>query len=176
MMRPYQIAVCGSAGDEAEDIRQKAETIGREIAERGHILFTGATTGLPWHAAKAAQKAGGLSIGISPSSSRYNHIHRYQKPTQEFDVMVYTGFGLEGRNVVLVRSADAVIFIGGRIGTVMEFTAAYQSVRVIGILKGSGGNSDLLPEIAANAGKEGGKIIHDEDPVKLLDAVISSLE
>jgi len=171
----FQIAVCGSAEVSDPDVAVMAETIGTELAKTGSIILTGATTGYPWHAAKAAKEAGGLSIGFSPAENRDEHTGRYAKPTDAFDFFVFSGFGYEGRNTLLVRSADAVIFIGGRIGTVNEFTAAYQSNKLIGLLTNSGGTIDLLPKLAQKSNKAGGMIIQEPDPVKLTIAIISKL-
>ncbi|HNT29920.1 MAG TPA: protein containing YHS domain protein, partial [bacterium] len=88
------------------------------------------------------------------------------------DVLMTTGIGFEARNVILVRAADAVIIIGGRIGTVQEFTIAYQSGKVIGILEHSGGNAALLPQIAVNSNRTGGYIITDIDPRELVKRVL----
>ncbi len=174
--RRYQIAVCGSAVVESETVAQAADAIGHEIAKRGFILLTGGTNGYPQRAAQSAQAAGGLSIGISPAANRSQHVKDYKIPLHEYDVLVLTGMGFSGRNVTLVRSADAVIFVGGRMGTVNEFTTAHSEMKVIGILSGSSANMDLLPQLAANAHRPGGVILCDADPVALVAKVIAQLD
>jgi hypothetical protein len=174
-MTRYQLAVCGS-NEVNEAIVSKAELIGKLVAQAGHIVLTGATVGYSWHAAKAAREAGGLTIGISPAENRAEHINTYKLPTDAYQVLITTGFGRDGRNVVLARSCDAMIVIGGRIGTVEEFLIAFQSGKVIGVLKGSGGNTDALPGLVAQSSKQGGVVIYENDPQMLLDKVIASLQ
>ena len=70
------------------------------------------------------------------------HVERYQLPTDACDLIVYTGFGLKGRNVVLVRSCEIVIFIAGAMGSLNEFTIAHDEGKIIGCLTGTGGVAD----------------------------------
>src|SRR5712692_6928748 len=81
-----------------------AGRLGQAIAERQCALVTGATSGLPLLVTVAAKSAGGMTIGISPAVSEKEHRERYNLPIDGLDVLIYTGFGLKGRNVVNVRS------------------------------------------------------------------------
>jgi len=171
-----QIVVCDSGIIEDKHIGQLAFQIGGLIAEQSHTILTGACDGYPLQAALGAQSKGGYSIGVSPAANQAEHIDSYNKPTQGFNSIIYTDHGYDGRNVTLVRSADAVIIIGGRIGSVMEFTIAYQNYKPIGILSGSGGNSDLLPQIAADGNRAGGKIIISPNPQELVQLVLTELK
>ena len=97
-----------------------AGDVAREVVHRGHLVITGATRGLPFYAAQAAKHAKPddvTSIGFSPAASRLAHVKKYRLPTDVFDTILYTGFEYTGRNLLLVRSADAVVMVGGRIGT-----------------------------------------------------------
>src|SRR5689334_13163439 len=107
-----KIGVMGSA-EEKPDTFQKAEALGRAIAAREAILLTGATTGVIYAVGRAARDAGGIHIGISPAQNAEEHVERYHLPLDACEAIIYTGFGLKGRNVVLVRSCDIVIFIAG---------------------------------------------------------------
>src|ERR1043165_269529 len=121
-----KIGVMGSAGEAASsEIADAALELGKAIAARDLILFTGATTGVVHKVGKAAHDAGALHIGVSPGESKAEHVEAFGLPTDACDAIVYTGFGLKGRNVVLVRSCDIVIFIAGSIGSLNEFTIAY---------------------------------------------------
>ena len=115
--------------------------------QRGCILVTGATTGLPDMVAKAFRRSGGFALGISPAQDRKEHLERYGLPDDGADVIVYTGFGYKGRNVINVRSADIVIIFGGATGTLNEFTIAYDEGKIIGILEGTGGVADHIREM-----------------------------
>jgi len=118
-----KIGVMGSA-EELPEVREKADALGKAIAAREAILLTGATTGLVYATGKAAHQAGATHIGISPAHDEQEHFEKYRLPVDACDAIIYTGFGLKGRNVVLVRSCDIVIFIAGSIGSLNEFTIA----------------------------------------------------
>jgi uncharacterized protein (TIGR00725 family) len=91
-------------------------------------------------------------------------------------VIVYTGFGYKGRNVVNVRSSDIVIIIGGAIGTLNEFTIAYDEGKVIGILQGSGGIADHIKKIVEVGQKSTQSIlIFDADPKTLIQTCLSAM-
>jgi uncharacterized protein (TIGR00725 family) len=94
-------------------LKQLAELLGAALAQHGCILVTGATTGLPDMVAKAFRRCSGFALGISPAQDRKEHLERYGLPDDGADVIVYTGFGYKGRNVINVRSADIVIIFGG---------------------------------------------------------------
>ncbi len=169
------IGVSGSAeGNITQELEKKAFIIGQEIAKAGAILVTGATTGLSYQSAKGAKKEGGLVIGVSPAANRKQHVEEYKKPTKEFDFINFTGFGMKGRNVLFIRSCDAVICIGGRIGTLNEFTIAHDEERPIGIL-GKEGISQLIPQIIKTANKKGPKVIYESDPKKLIKKLLKIL-
>ena len=101
---------------------------------------------------------------------------RYQLPVNYMDLIVYTGFGYAGRNLILTRSADAVIIIGGRIGTLNEFTVAFEDKKPIGILEDSGGIADEIEEITRIAHKHQCRVLYDPDPKKLVGGLIDDLK
>lgn len=170
------IGVSGSAeGNLTSELKKKAFIIGQEIAKTGAILVTGATIGLSLEAAKGAKSAGGFVVGISPAENKKEHIKRYNCPVKEFDFIAYTGFGRKGRNVVFIRSCDGVICIGGRIGTLNEFTIAYDEGRPIGVLQ-PGGISGLIPKIIEVANKGDTKVIYDTDPKELVSRLTKVLK
>ncbi len=174
----YKICVSGAAetGHCAIDALEKAEQIGRVIAEAGMVLVTGATTGIPYWSAKGAKEAGGMVIGLSPAASEAAHIRSYKLPTDYHDVIVYTGFDYAGRNLLLTRSADAIINICGRLGTLNEFTIAFEDKKPIGVLTGTGGMADMLKEIVEKSHRGPGKVIYDTDPEKLVSKLIDAIE
>ncbi len=170
-----KIGVMGSA-EEMPDICAKAEALGRAIAARDAILLTGATTGLVYVTGKAARDAGATHVGISPAHNAAEHIERYELPLDACDAIIYTGFGLKGRNVVLVRSCDVVIFISGSIGSLNEFTIAYDEGKVIGCLTGTGGVADEIKRLAqAFPKKTKSRMFYNDDPVELLRSCAEAL-
>src|SRR5262245_16883722 len=95
-----KIGVMGSAEDSASvDITEKARALALAIAQRNLILLTGATTGVIHFIGKTAHAAGAFHIGISPGADKAEHIEHYRLPADACDTILYTGFGLKGRNV-----------------------------------------------------------------------------
>lgn len=170
-----KIGVMGSA-DELPDTVEKAEALGRAIAARDAILLTGATTGLVYVTGKAARDAGATHVGISPAHNAQEHVERYVLPLDACDAIIYTGFGLKGRNVVLVRSCDIVIFIAGSIGSLNEFTIAYDEGKIVGCLTGTGGVADEIERLARIFPKRTkSRIIHDDYPARLIEKCLSEV-
>jgi len=170
-----KVGVMGSAEENAPTkLREKAAALGRAIAERDVILLTGATTGLVYTVGRAAHDAGALHIGISPAHDEREHAERFNLPTGACDAIIYTGFGLKGRNVVLVRSCEVVLFIAGSIGSLNEFTIAYDEAKVIGCLIGTGGVADEAEHLIESFQKPTkASVFYDDDPVKLLEACLA---
>jgi uncharacterized protein (TIGR00725 family) len=161
------VGVMGSADlIQIPDLKEKAYALGKAIGEHGFVLITGACAGLPYACARGAHEAGGLSIGISPALSLDEHVHRYLSPADAFDVIVYTGSGLMGREVTNIHSSDIVIILGGRSGTLGEFAIAYDEGKLIGVLQGTGGITEHLPHIIESFGEKdtGARVIYEHDP------------
>ena len=176
-----KVGVMGSAGeiesDRRAELQNKLKDLTRALASREVVLLTGATTGLIYEVGKAARDAGIQHVGISPASSETEHTSQYQLPTDACDLLIYTGFGLKGRNVVLVRSCDIVLFIAGAMGSLNEFTIAHDEGKVIGCLKGTGGVADEADYLLQRFGKEtGAKIFQDSNADELVRACIQALE
>ena len=168
------VGVYGSAsGEISRDVREKVRELGRLIAKRGYYLLTGACPGIPYEAVIGCKQAGGMTVGVSPALNLFEHTTRYDSPAAKFDVIVYTGDGLMGREVTAVRSCDVVIFAGGRSGTLGEFAIAYDEGKTIGVLTGTGGIADHIDEILAMVKKDTGAVlVLDGDPSRLLTRVV----
>lgn len=174
----YSICVSGAAsGNTVESSRHLAERLGRAIAKSGHVLTTGATVGLPFYAARAAHKAGGVSIGFSPATSLREHVHKYRLPIGMFDYVNFTGLQYVGRDVYLVQSSDAVITVGGRFGSLHEFTTALECNMPCGILAGSGGTADVIPRLLDELEPPNrGLVVFDDNPEQLVEKIIALLD
>jgi uncharacterized protein (TIGR00725 family) len=152
---------------------RKAHELGRAIATSGSVLITGACPGLPLAAACGAKQAGGMVVGISPGLSFDEYVHKYHSPTEFHDVLIYTGSGLMGREVVNIRSSDIVVIIGGRSGTLGELAIAYDEGKLIGVLTGTGGISDLVADILVACKKEtGARVVYDAAPQRLIKKLL----
>ena len=171
-----KIGVMGpSAEPDSPRTADLARSLGNAIAARDLILLTGATTGAVHLIGKTARDAGALHIGISPGANETEHAERFKLPIDACDALIYTGFGLKGRNVVLVRSSDIVIIFAGSIGGLNEFTIAYDEGKVIGCLKGSGGAADEVERLVQLFKKEtAAKIVYEEDPAQLVDECLKA--
>lgn len=155
---------------------EKAKTLGREIVKQGSILITGATTGFPLWAAMGAREAKGFTVGFSPAGTEKEHVTIYRLPLEALDVVVYTGFGYAGRNLILTRSTDAVIVGPGRVGTINEFTVAYEDAKPIGILEGDWETDEVIKNIMNKSHRVNEKIIFDDDPKRLVERIIKMVK
>jgi uncharacterized protein (TIGR00725 family) len=177
----YQICVYGAAsGETVRESYKLAFQLGESISKRGLTLLTGATVGLPHYAAQGAvsiEGKRGFSIGFSPAASFREHVAVYKLPTREFDYINFTGMAYVGRDVHLVRSCDAMITVGGRMGSLHELSTALESRKVCGVLLGSGGLADFTPTLLENIEAPGAKdIIYDTDPDRLVGKVVAALD
>lgn len=177
----YQICVSGAAsGITVEQSHELAFELGAEIAKAGKTMLTGATVGLPHYAAmgfKSVENPKGYSIGFSPASSYREHVMTYRLPTKDFDYINFTGMEYVGRDVHLVRSADAVITVGGRMGSLHELATALESRKVCGVLLGSGGLADYAQVLMQNIESPGAKdIIYDTSISRLVKQVVAALD
>ncbi len=176
-----KIGIYGSAADDtAEETRAKAFELGKLLAERGHTVITGACKGLPQEAVLGAVSVGGKCIGYSSCVSKQEH-EDMGFPTEGFTKMVFIPKDYEHinnvkichkyRNVSSVASVDAGITIGGRTGTMNEFTILYDLGKHVGVLEGTGGISDraiklLLEDIDKESA---GTVVFDSNPVRLIE-------
>ncbi len=174
--RQLKLCVSGAAetGHCGPNVLQKAKELGAEIVRQGGVLVTGATTGFPLWTAMGAKEAGGISIGISPAASEREHIEVYKLPVDYLDLIIYSGFGYPMRDILLTRSSDAVFIGCGRIGTIHEFTVAFEDGKPIGILEDKDWETDEEIRMIIEKGhRPNAKIVFDSDPKKLVEKVIA---
>ncbi len=176
----YNICVSGAAkGDGVALSKGLAKAVGVQIVQQGHVVLTGATSGLPYHAAKAAHDQDNnyvTSLGFSPATSRIEHVNKYKLPVDAFGSIVYTGFGYMGRDVLLVRSSDALVMVGGRLGTLNELMIALEEKTPVGVLVGSGGMTDAVETVLKAAKRNRSGIIFDDDPATLVSRLTQMVD
>jgi uncharacterized protein (TIGR00725 family) len=153
-----------------------AKEIGREIARQGAQIITGATSGFPMYAAEGAKEAGGFSFGLSPAASKKEHLEVYRLPLRAMDTVVYTGFGFPGRDLMLVRSSDAVIIGCGRIGTIHEFTVAWEANMPLGVLEGEWATDEVIRNIIKNSNRSNPNVVFEKDPKKMVEKLIEMVQ
>lgn len=114
------IGVIGQGSDCSSELLKKAEEVGWHIAQRGAVLICGGLGGVMEAASRGAKKGGGTTIGVLPGTDK-NAANAY------IDIPIVTGLG-EARNTIIVRTADALIAVGGRFGTLSEiaFSLAFE--------------------------------------------------
>jgi uncharacterized protein (TIGR00725 family) len=166
-IQKLRIGICGSAHEPYDQlILKKAYSIGKEIALSNSVIYSGATYGYPYKAAQGAYENGGVSIGISPADTVGDHVDRYELPIDVFHSVFYTGMGFMGRNALIIRSCDAVIFIGGGVGTLNEFTVAFKLGLPLGLLGDSGRIAEhiqILVDICKTTAVEPPVIVESDD-------------
>lgn len=146
-----QILVIGYNSDHCtEHAFNLAYEVGKEVALRGAILITGGLGGVMEGASKGAKDQGGIVVGIIPQKTK-----RYANAY--CDVVISTGLG-HSRNFVTAYSGDAVIVVGGGVGTAIEAGIAYQEGKPIVAIQGSGGIADEI----------GGRYLDDRQVVKVM--------
>ena len=120
------VAVVGPGESATVEDEQAAEDVGRLLASRGVTVVTGGLGGVMAAASRGAASAGGLVVGILPGSDRAD-------ANRWVDVALPTGLG-ELRNGLVVRAADALIAVGGSLGTLSEVALALRTgKRVVGV-------------------------------------------
>lgn len=173
-----RICVSGAAetGHCGIDAFETAKELGREIIRQDGMIVTGATTGFPFWSAMGAKEEKGMSIGLSPAASEKEHVNVYRLPLEYMDLIIYTGFGYSGRNLLLTRSSDAVIVGCGRIGTINEFTVAYEDGKPIGVLEGDWPTDEVIKNMMKASHRTNEKVVFDSDPKRLVEKVIELID
>lgn len=167
-----KIGVSGTAdmGFLGEKVYEEAKEVGREIARQGAVMVSGATSGFPYWAAAGCKEQCGISFGFSPAASAREHAEVYRLPLEYMDMITFTGFGYNGRDLMLVRSCDALIVGPGRIGTFHEFAIAYEDQKPLGILTGGEEwkTDNIIKTIIENSHRPNKNVIFDHDPKRLI--------
>ena len=118
-----QVSVIGSGAEH----EQRAEEVGRLLAERGCVVVTGGLTEVMAAASRGAKSVGGTTVGILPGNQR-------RTGNEWLDVEIVTGTG-HARNLAVAASGDAVIAVGGAWGTLAEISFAAMLGRRVVILE-----------------------------------------
>lgn len=176
----HEIKICVSGAAETEKCGPRAyevaKELGREVAANGAVIVTGATTGFPLWAAMGAKEGGGKAIGFSPAASEREHVEAYRLPLDYMDLIVYTGFGYSGRDLILTRSSDAVLFGCGRVGTIHEFTIAFEDNKPIGVLEGEWETDETIKTILERSNRSHNKVVFDTNPKRLVEKVVELIK
>jgi uncharacterized protein (TIGR00725 family) len=163
----HETSHCGT------DALDAARNLGISVARAGAVLAVGATTGIPLWAAKGALDNGGTVLAFSPAANAREHRDIYHLPDMPSTAMIYTGFGLAGCDVMMMRAAHGVLIGCGRIGTIHEFTTAFQEGKPIGVMQGAWDTDELLRDIISqDLNRKHDTLFFDTDPHRLVDEVL----
>jgi uncharacterized protein (TIGR00725 family) len=160
-----RIAVIGSSGKIASNIEEIAASTGREVAKAGAILITGGRDGVMEAASRGAKREGGLTVGILGDSTL-----EYANPYLE--VAITTGLGY-ARNFVNICTSDAVISISGAGGTLSELGFAISLDKLIILIEGTGGVTDMIAQGLHVIG--GSKIMKAESAEDAVGMILSHI-
>jgi len=158
---------------------QTGKELGEVLAKHNCTVTCGAVTGFPLWVAKGAKQSGANVIAFSPAVNQDEHmnVYRMPEPSEFFNLVVYTGFGFSGSDLLMTRSSDAVIFGCGRVGTVHEFTLAFAEGKIIGVLEGDWASDELIKDILrADIARQHDTIVFDKDPNRLVEQVIKKVK
>ena len=139
MKRRNQILVVGYSGEHcSDDVRGLAFEIGKEVAKHGAILMSGGLNGVMEASCRGAKEENGQTVCIIPKDDM-------GQANKFCDIVIPTGIGF-ARDFITAHSADAVIVVGGGVGTLIEVCVAYLDTKPIVALRGSGGTADKIAD------------------------------
>lgn len=142
-----QIAVVGG-GVCSPAVAESARLLGRLIAMQGYVLLCGGLGGVMEAACCGAREAGGLAVGILPGER--------EQANSCLDIAIATGMG-HARNVIIVKSADAVVALSGEMGTLSEIALALKMGRPVISL----GSWDIPGALKANSPEQAVEILKE---------------
>lgn len=151
--RKFQIAVIGHSKDRCnEHSRNIAFEVGKEIARSGSVLICGGLGGVMEAACRGAKECNGVTVGIIPQQ-QFSFANKF------CDIVICTGIG-SARDFIIATSADGIIAVGGGVGTLIELGVGYMSKKIMVVVSGCGGVSEIY----------GGKFIDERNIVPLIIA------
>ncbi|HZS75015.1 MAG TPA: hypothetical protein VFA41_00250 [Ktedonobacteraceae bacterium] len=195
---PYKIGIYGSNVSESDEAVQLAQVLGEELARHNVIVITGGCSGMPYAVAYAARQHGAQIWGFTPEYNEEGQKKAYPNDDitiysklfyvpEEYNRLFYLeqplsperdwGARLKYRNVVSTIHADAGILISGSWGTMNEFTNLIYDGKPIGVLTGTGGLADELPEWFGRLRKKSNSaVFFHNSPRELVSMLLKALE
>lgn len=193
----YRIGVYGSNVSEGVEAEENGKALGRALAARGCAVITGACSGMPYVVAHEAARCGAEVWGFTPELTFDAQRRAYpHDDLRIYAQLVYVpanyrelfmtppaseardwGGRLKYRNVISTVNADAGIIISGGWGTLNEFTNLIYDGKPIGVLTGTGGLADELPDWYPRLRKKTEADVYFEpDPEQLVARLIAALD
>jgi predicted Rossmann-fold nucleotide-binding protein len=178
MKEKYSICVAGATDITHLGISviDSAKHMGEVLASHKNVIIhVPASSGFPFWVAEGASVKHAPIIGFSPASVAKEHKELYKLPTEPFGSLIYTGFGYPGRNIVMVKSSDALIVGPGYIEVFGEFLIALEENKVIGVWEGPWELDEAIRDTIGKKGKHF-NVIFDKDPEKLVTRITHILD
>lgn len=174
----YKICVAGAVETSgcSLDTIDIAKRIGKAVAKHGHFVLTGSHHGFPMFSAAGAKAKGGEVIYFSPAARQEEHIDAYRLDTEHADIIIYTGFGFVGSDILMTRASDAVIVGCGKLDALHEFTLAFKEGKPVGVLKGDWETDEVIKKLVGENPGSHVPVIFDEDPERLVKKLIELIK
>ncbi len=174
--KKYQIAIIGYAGLEEYPVGTKikpevfdyAYELGKLVAQQGWSVITGGKSGVMEAANRGCKEAGGISIGVVTGDKRFT-------ANDYVDVEVLPGMFNCGEEMALITMCDAVIMLGGGMGTLQELTIVYRQAKPIFSIRNLGGWSERLEQFSELDERDKARIDYSESTAELLQKLISAI-
>ena len=172
-----KIKICVSGATETGhcgiDALEIGKELGREIVRHVPFLSPEPPPAFLCGRFMGAKEEGGISVGISPAQTELEHVEKYKLPLEYMDLIMYTPAPVIPTEICnSTATSDAVIAGCGRIGTLNEFTIAFEDNKPIGVLEGDWTTDELIKKILDESHRGNGKVVYDKDPKKLVEKII----
>jgi orotate phosphoribosyltransferase len=176
------VSILGSStvpGDSIEHLEGEIRQLLTRFHQDGITVLVGTGGGISSLCITQAKKLGIPIGGISPCSNAEEHLELFSEDPNLYEPIIFTGFGFKGRNVILVRSANAVVAIEGSMGTLNELTIAWDEGKIIGIVESAKNTAaSKFPELADTLKKKNihARLVSCDSAKKVAHEVISALK
>lgn len=180
----YKIGIFGSSAGEMEEIIPKAHALGKILAKQNIILITGACPGIPYEVISKApdteiwgySQAGDLETQKEYANHDPSIYAKLEYIPKDYPFLSNRKVCQKYRNVTSTANCDAGIIISGRWGSLNEFTNLHDMGKVIGVLTGTSGIADELPELYKKIHKESkAKVFFNSNPEELVKLILAEL-
>jgi len=172
------IGICGESGDNVCGVEayDNAKILGNEIAKNKAILITSATEGFSLWSSIGAKEENGFVVSISPAANKKEHEEVYRLSDEYTDLMIFSGFGFPGRDLLFIRSCDAIVIGCGQRDLIYQFSLAMHSNKPIGVLEGDWYACNAIKIIMSETDKNNNNVIFEKDPKILVDKLIEKIK
>lgn len=170
----YTVAIAGNYNSLDNTVHQLefARILGSHIARLGGIVAIDTKSGFGMWTSLGALEVGGVGIGFSPASNKYEHENHYRLSTENLSTVVYTGFGYLGSGLVMLRSVDCVVvFLGDE--TVGQEIALAKELQKPLIVISLGKNEEEVQNLLGNAYEYAEIYTNQQDILIRLQSLIS---